>query len=57
MALISVDGADGCNIMGNILGAALEDLEIGKEVRVAFEAVTNEVTGEELKIPQWRLVV
>lgn len=57
VALISVDGADGCNIMGNILGAALEDIEIGKEVRVVFEAVTNEVTGQELKIPQWRLGV
>lgn len=55
VALVSVDGADGCNVMGNVLGVAPEKLEIGQKVRVTFEEVTNPDTGDELKIPQWEL--
>ncbi len=55
VALVSVDGADGCNVMGNVLGAEVEDVAIGKKVDVRFEEVTNAQTGETLKIPQWAL--
>lgn len=55
VALVSVDGADGCNVMGNVLGAEPKSLAIGQRVRVVFEEVTNQATGDELKIPQWEL--
>ena len=55
VALVSVVGAEGCNVMGNVLGARVEDLKIGQRVQVCFEKVTNSDTGEELQIPQWEL--
>ena len=55
VALISVDGAAGCNVMGNVLDAELAHVSIGKKVRVVFEEVTNVASGEVLKIPQWQL--
>lgn len=55
VALVSVDGAPGCNVLGNVPGADPGDLQIGQRVHVVFEDVTNEATGEALKIPQWEL--
>ena len=55
VALVSVDGAEGCNVMGNVLSCEVADVEIGKKVEVTFEEVTDPQTGEALKIPQWQL--
>lgn len=55
VALVSVDGAPGCNVMGNVLGCELADVQIGKKVRCVFEETTNEKTGDVLKFPQWEL--
>ena len=55
VALVSVDGAPGCNVMGNVLGCDAKDVQIGKRVRCVFEETTNEKTGDVLKFPQWEL--
>lgn len=53
VAVISLDGAEGCNAIGNILGDAVKP-EIGQAVKVVFEAATGP-DGEELKIPNWEI--
>ena len=56
VALISIDGAPGCNAVGNVLGCAPEAVEIGARVRAVFEDASEPGTGRALKIPQWQLV-
>jgi len=48
---IVVQLAEGPFIVGNLVGAAPDDLRIGREVEVAFVEV-----DEELTLPQWRPV-
>ncbi len=53
VAVISVDGAPGCNVTGNVVGCAPEDVAIGDSVRAVFEEATDPASGQTLKIPQW----
>lgn len=53
VAVISVDGAPGCNVMGNVVGCAPEAVKIGDRVRAFFDEVKSPQNGETLKIPNW----
>jgi uncharacterized OB-fold protein len=55
IAIISVDGAKGCSVQGNVLGCAPEQVAIGQKVRAVFERATDPATGTKLAIPQWEL--
>ncbi len=55
VVVVSVDGAPGCNVMGNVVGCAPEDVEIGARVRAVFESATDAASGQALRIPQWEL--
>lgn len=55
IAVVSVDGAPGCNVQGNIVGCPPETVEIGQKVRAVFEEARDPNTGQQLKIPQWEL--
>lgn len=55
VALVSVEGAPGVRVLGNVLNRSPAALSIGDPVRVFFEKVS--VEGEEtLQIPQWEVV-
>ena len=54
VAVISVDGAPGCNVLGNVLGCAPEEVQIGDRVRAFFDEVASPQNGETLKIPNWK---
>ena len=56
IAIISVDGATGCNVQGNVVNCAAEDVRIGQKVRAIYEEVDDPQTGTKLKIPQWEPV-
>ncbi len=53
IAVISVDGATGCNVIGNVTGCAPEQVAIGDRVRAYFDEVKHPQTGQILKIPNW----
>ncbi len=55
IAVISVDGAPGCSVTGNVVGCAPEAVEIGQQVRAVFEQAKDPVSGQKLLIPQWEL--
>jgi uncharacterized OB-fold protein len=48
VAVISMDGAPGCNAIGNILNTDPEKVKIGDTVRVVYEPADGE-----LLLPQW----
>lgn len=56
IAIISVDGAPGCSVQGNIVGCAPDDAKIGQKVRAVFEEASDPQSGEKLLIPQWEIV-
>ena len=53
VAVISVDGAPGCNVLGNVVGCTPEAVRIGDRVRAFFDEVNSPQGGETLKIPNW----
>ncbi len=53
VAVISIDGAPGCNAIGNVTNKGAGDVEIGQRVRAIFEEATDPNTGEKLLIPNW----
>ncbi len=53
IAIISVDGAPGCNVQGNVLNCDAENVVIGQKVRAVYEEIDDPQTGEKLRIPQW----
>lgn len=53
IAVISVDGAAGCQVIGNVTGCAPEQVAIGDRVRAYFDEVKHPQTGQVLKIPNW----
>jgi hypothetical protein len=53
IAIISVDGAPGVNVQGNVVNCPAEEVEIGQRVRAVFEEATDPATGQALLIPQW----
>ena len=56
IVLVSVEDAPGILITGNVVGKEPDAVEIGEHVRVVFEEVKDPSTGEELRIPQWKVV-
>jgi uncharacterized OB-fold protein len=56
IAVISIDGADGCNAIGNVVNKGSNEVEIGQRVRAVFEEVQNPDTGETLLIPNWEAI-
>jgi len=55
IAIVSVDGAPGCSVQGNVVGCEPGAVEIGQKVRAVFERATDRETGQEFAIPQWEL--
>ena len=55
IAVVSVDGAPGVNVQGNIVGCDAGEPAIGLAVRAVFEEVEDPETKETLRIPQWEL--
>jgi uncharacterized OB-fold protein len=55
VAVVSVDGAPGCNVVGNVIDCPPEAVEIGARVSATYENVTDPSSGEQLRIPQWKL--
>jgi uncharacterized OB-fold protein len=55
VAVVSVDGAPGCSVMGNVVGCAPEAVEIGQQVRAVFEEARDPSSGQKFLIPQWEL--
>ena len=55
IAIVSVDGAPGCSVQGNVVGCAPEAVAIGQKVRAVFEDAKDPESGQALKIPQWEL--
>lgn len=53
VAVVSIDGAPGCNAIGNVVNLASGAVEIGQRVRAVFEEATDPNTGTKLLIPQW----
>jgi uncharacterized OB-fold protein len=55
IAVVSVDGAPGCSVTGNVVGCPPESVEIGAKVRAVFEQAKDPASGQEFLIPQWEL--
>jgi len=55
IAIVSVDGAPGCSVQGNVVDCAPDAVAIGQRVRAVFEPATDPATGTPLLIPQWKL--
>lgn len=52
VVLVALEEDPALRLVGNVLDAAPEEVEIGRSVEVDFEELTPEIT-----LPQWRLVV
>jgi hypothetical protein len=55
IAVVSVDGATGCSVQGNVVGCDPTAVEIGMKVRAVFEQVSDPESGQAFQIPQWEL--
>jgi len=53
--LVQLEDHPHVRITGNLVGASAERLEIGRGVRVVFEEVFDEASGERYRLPQWEL--
>lgn len=56
VAVISLDGAPGCNAIGNVVNKGSDEVEIGQRVRAIFEEATDPNSGERLLIPNWEAI-
>ncbi|MEM8498541.1 MAG: OB-fold domain-containing protein [Pseudomonadota bacterium] len=56
VAVISLNGAPGCNAIGNIVNSDEVDVSIGQKVRAIFEEATDPESGEQLLIPNWKAI-
>ena len=56
VVVVSVDGAPGCNVAGNVVGCPPEAVKIGARVRAVYEEAEDPTSGQSLLIPQWELV-
>ena len=56
VVLVSLDGTDGANAIGNVVNRPFDAIEIGQRVRAVFEAATDPMSDEPLLIPQWEAV-
>ena len=55
IAIVSVDGAPGCSVQGNVVGCAPDAVKIGQKVRAVFEEASDPKFGQKFLIPQWEL--
>ena len=55
IAIVSVDGAPGCSVQGNVVGCAPQAVKIGQKVRAVFEEAEDPASKRKLLIPQWEL--
>lgn len=56
VAVISLDGAPGCNAIGNVVNRGPGEVEIGQRVRAIFEEATDPSSGETLLLPNWEAI-
>ena len=56
IAIISVDGAPGCNVQGNVVNCDATSVKIGQKVKAVFEEAVDPATEQKLLIPQWEPV-
>ena len=56
VALVQLDDYPEVHILGNVLNLPPADLRIGLPVRVTFEAIHDEETGERILMPQWEAI-
>ena len=56
VAVISLDGAPGCNAIGNVVNRGPREVAIGQRVRAIFEESTDPNTGETMTIPNWEAI-
>ena len=56
IAVISLDGAEGCNAIGNVVNRGSDEVEIGQRVRAVFEEATDPNSGTKLLIPNWEAI-
>ena len=57
IAIVSVDGAPGCSVQGNVVGCPPETVQIGQKVRAVFEEAEDPTSKRKLLIPQWELAL
>ncbi|MCZ6783502.1 MAG: OB-fold domain-containing protein [Proteobacteria bacterium] len=55
VVLVSLDGAPGVQVVGNVVGRPPAEVAIGQRVRVHLEEVADP-DGGTLRIPQWEIV-
>jgi uncharacterized OB-fold protein len=53
--IVTPDDHPHVRIVGNVVGAPHEAIEIGAPVRCTFARIPDPDTGEELLLPQWEL--
>ncbi len=56
IAIVSIDGAPGCSVQGNVVGCPPETVKIGQRVQAVFEEAQHPASKQQLLIPQWELV-
>lgn len=56
IAIVSVDGAPGVHVQGNVVNCEADVPRIGQKVRAVFEEIDDPQSGTRLKIPQWEPV-
>ena len=56
IVVVSLDGAPGCNAVGNIVNRKPSEVEIGQRVQAVFEAVDPGDGSDTLLLPQWEVV-
>ena len=56
IVVVSIDGAAGVNVVGNLLNCEPRAIVIGQRVRAVFEDVKDPDNGASLRIPQWEVV-
>ncbi|HPG24883.1 MAG TPA: OB-fold domain-containing protein [Myxococcota bacterium] len=56
IAIVSVDGAPGVNVQGNVVHCDANSVRIGQKVRAVYEEAVDPHSGTKLLIPQWEPV-
>jgi len=54
VVLVQLDDHPHILILGNVVDAAAADLVVGMPVEAVFEELSDPVTGDVLRMPQWR---
>ncbi len=56
VVLVQLDDYPHVRVVGNCLNVELDGFNIGMKVRVTWEAIADEETGEQLRMPQWEAI-